>query len=249
MDFLEAKTNLCSTKLNTNYTDVVNGVNSLFSLQDVNDAVNFGVRKAWDYHPWTFTEGKVSLTLPNPLTAFYAYPVNFEDESIFLIVVNGVAWIGAGNGKRNFTDYIKWLSDYPTDTSPIWTAFGRNYYLYQNTCKSRQRIDIYGKLRSTILVSDTDLLPFSPTSDNYQDSGNEAIILLAFAFLLSSEKKRNPQQAAIETKNAYTILDTVWAPMAERRSQKNPQNKPFFNSGDLFPERRNRFDTNIGNFP
>src|SRR5882757_3871912 len=152
MTLLEAKTALANTKLNTSLTDIAAGTNQLFVLQDLLDAINFGVMKAWDYKPWTFTQGKVSVTLPNPLTASYAYPVNFEDESVFLISVNSVPWTGPQNGKRNFLDYQKWLSDYPTDKSLIWAEYGRLYYLNAAACAVGQSVDLYGKLRYTKLA-------------------------------------------------------------------------------------------------
>lgn len=250
MTLQEAEQALANTKLNTSLTDITAGTNQLFALQDLLDAINFGSMKAWDYHPWTFTQGHISLTLPGTLTPSYSYPVNFEDESIFLIAVNGAPWIGPGNGKRTFEDYLKWLSDYPTDTSLIWAEFARQYYLNQNACVAGQSIDIYGKLRFTKLANSTDLLPFSPSTDAQEDSGNQAIVKLAYSYLLGSQKKNDPQGSAALAKEAYADLDIVWSAMGERRADSQPQNKTMFNSQDFFPTRRStRFDTNIGNFP
>jgi hypothetical protein len=246
----EAKAALANTKLNTSLTDIAAGTNQLWVLQDLLDAINFGTMKAWDYKPWTFTQGHVAVTLPNPLTASYAYPVNFEDESVEFVSVNGVPWIGPANGKRTFRDYQKWLSDYPTDTSLIWSEFARQYFLNKNACAIGQTVDLYGKLRYTKLASDGDLLPFSPTSDALEDSGNQAIIKLAYSYLLGSEKKKDIASANAMAKEAYADLDIVWKPMGERRAQMQAQNKPFFNGQDLFPTRRStRYDTQIGNFP
>src|ERR1035441_10597832 len=125
MQFSEAQASLANTKLNTSLTDISAGTNQLFTLQDIKDAINYGTKNAWNYKPWTFTEGKVSVTAPNPTTAYYAYPVNFEDESIYLVVVNGTPWSGETKGKRNFADYMKWLSDFASDPSQIWTEYAR----------------------------------------------------------------------------------------------------------------------------
>ena len=245
----EAKTALASTKLNTTLADIVAGTNQLWALQDIVDAINFGVMKAWDYKPWTFTQGVVEVTLPNPLTPSYSYPVNFADESIFFVAVNGIPWMGPNNGKRTFHDYQKWFSDYPTDTSVIWSEYGRKYYLNANACTIGQTVDLYGKLRYTKLASDSDLLPFSPASDAQEDSGNQAIIKLAYSYLLASEKKKDIAGSAAMSKEAYADLDVVWEPMAERRAQPQSQNKPFFNGINLFPDRRSgRYNTPPGNF-
>ena len=246
----EAKAVLANTKLNTSLTDIAAGTNQLFTVQDLLDALNFGVMKAWDYKPWTFTQGKVSVTLPNPLTPSYAYPVNFEDESIFFVAVNSVPWTGPQNGKRNFLDYQKWFSDNPKDTSLIWSEYARQYYLNANACVIGQAVDLYGKNRYTKLASDSDLLPFSPSTDAQEDSGNQAIVKLAYSFLLGSEKKKDNAGAATMAKEAYADLDIVWKPMGERRAQMQPENRQFFNSQDYFPTRRStRSDTQIGNFP
>jgi hypothetical protein len=84
--------------------------------------------------------------------------------------------------------------------------------------------------------------------DAEMSSGNEAVILLAYAFLLSSEKKKNPTQAAAEEKRAYTLLDVLWSKFAERRAQNLPQNRPFFNVGDNYATRRSGQNSPTGNF-
>jgi hypothetical protein len=249
MQFSAAKTNLCNTKLNISLTDVAAGNNALFALQDIIDAINFGLKKAWDYKPWTFTQKAYKTTIPNPYNGYIDYPNDFEDKSVYMIMVNAVSWLGQGNGKRNFPDYQKWFSDYPTDNSLIWSEFDRFIFLNANAVLVGQEVDVFGKLRAPTMVNDTDLLPFSPSVDTSQNSGNEAIITLAYSYLLSSEKKKNPTGAVEEEKRAYAILDKVWEPMGERNAEDTPQNRPFFNTGDLFPQRRNRFNTNIGNFP
>lgn len=251
MQFSEAKTSLCNTKLNISLTDVAAGTNSLFSLQDIVDAINFGYKKAWDYKPWTFTQKAYKFTLSSGMIAagYIDYPNDFEDKSVFLLIVNGVPWKGTGKGKRNFTDYQKWFSDYPTDTSQLWSEFDRFIFFNVNAVSVGQEGDVFGKLRAPTLVNDTDLLPFSPTNDNNENSGNEAIIDFAYAHLLDSEKKKNPNGALLEEKKGYAILDKVWEPMAARDSEDSPQNRPFFNSPDFFQGRTNRFNTNIGNFP
>lgn len=251
MQFLEAKTNLCNTKLNISLTDVAAGANALFALQDIVDAINFGYKKAWDYKPWTFTQKAYKFTITTGMISagYIDYPNNFEDKSISLLIVNNVPWKGSGNGKRNFTDYQKWFSDYPTDQSLIWAEFDRFIFFNMNAVVAGQEGDVFGKLRAPTLVNDTDLLPFSPFDDNDENSGNEAIIVLAYAYLLSSEKKKNPTGAMAEEKKAYAILDNVWSPMQERDTQDVQQNRPFFNTQDMFSSRRNPRDTNIGNFP
>src|ERR1017187_3777507 len=160
MELSEAEIALCS-ELNTSVADVLAGTNQLFSQADIDGFINNAVKRAWDYKPWTFTEGVVTLTAPGTTTASYTYPATFEDETLFLVIVNNVPWMGLGNGKRNFAEYMKWLSDYPSDNSLIYTEYARKYYLNQNAYSAGQSYSLYGKLRATTLVSSTDLLPFS----------------------------------------------------------------------------------------
>jgi hypothetical protein len=248
MEFIEAQQALC-TELNTDFSDVSAGSNTLFTLAEIQAFILAAAQRAWDYKPWTFTEGSVTLTTPAPTSTGFAYPATFEDESIFLVQVNNVPWIGPNNGKRNFAEYLKWLSDYPSDNSLIWSEYARQYYLNRNAYSAGQTYTLYGKLRAPALSGDSDLMPFSPTSDTEENSGNKAIVLLAFSDALASQKKNDPAGAAAQEKRAILMLDTVWKPMGERKAEKNAQNTPFFNSSDLFSNNRGRGGTNISNFP
>ncbi len=84
-------------------------------------------------------------------------------------------------------------------------------------------------------------------STTAKDSGNEAVVKLAFASLLGSEKKKEYTQALQEQKEALAILELLWAPMAERESREQSIDRPFFEVGDFFGGRPRR-DNNIGNF-
>jgi hypothetical protein len=260
MEFIDAKNTLCSAKLNIDYDDVVSGENQLFSLNDIEDAVNYGIRKAWDYKLWPFAEGNIDTSGStsggvNPFV-ISEFGTDFQEQSFFLAIVSGVPWFGEGAGKRNFRDFMQWLSDNPTDTSKIWAEYGGQFFFNLNALPANYELDIYGKfhapLYSNLNGDDSNAMPFSVESadDTTSDSsGNDAIILFAYAFLLGGEKKKNPNQAAIEEKNAYAILDTIWAFIAEGKAQNQPMNRPFFNVDNFFPGRSNRNNTNIGNFP
>jgi len=259
MTFLEAKQKLCKLKLNISYTNVAAGNNSVYSLQDIEDAMNYGIRKAWDYKIWPFSEA-INTKTGSSVSSPFSYSISGQDflgQSGFLAVVNGVPWVGQDAGKRNFRDYMKWFADYPTDDSKIWTEFSGTLYFNANAFTGPYTILVYGKAHaptySAANSEDNTLLPFSVETDsdeNTESSGNDAIVLFAYAYLLSSEKKKNPQQANLEEARGQAILDGVWAPIAEGRANNNPQNQPFFNSVDYFPSRRStRYDTQIGNFP
>jgi hypothetical protein len=243
----EAETALCR-ELNVSVTDVLAGSNSLFSQADIDGAINDALKRAWDYKPWTFTEKTYMFTLTSAMiaTGYIDYPNNFADESAFRLEIPTLGEFT----KKIFADYQKWFSDYPTDTSKIWTEHERYIFLNMLAATVGQEVDISGKLRAPTLVNPTDLLPFSPMNDNQENSGNKAIILLAYSDILGSDKKQNPAGSTAQENRAMMMLDMVWKPIGELRAEKNSQNRPFFNGQNLFPDRHStRFDTNIANFP
>jgi hypothetical protein len=223
--FLESQTYLIENKLNGKYSDLLAGANALFSLSEVKTAIDLAAKRAWNYKPWPFTRDALKLTYTPPVSGeFYMdCPNTFEDDSIYLLTVNDAEW-----SKRNFADYKKWFSDYPNATEKLWASFKRFFFANKNALTSGDEIALYGKLRVSALVNDGDLLPFSPDSDNNEDSGNQAIVRLAFSDLLGSEKKKEYAQAAAEEKGAYAILNALWAPMASRESREQNQNRGFF---------------------
>ena len=244
----EAQQALCK-QLNISLIDVTANNNSLFTLAEITDFVNGGVKRAWDYKPWTFTEKTYQMSVPSSFTGYIDYPTTFEDESVYRLEVPAIVTGNAEFEKKIFADYQKWFSDYPTDTSSIWTEHERFIFFNKNAVIAGQEVDVSGKLRAPTLVNSTDLLPFSPTSDNQENSGNNAIILLALSDVLASAKKKDMPGSAAQEKRAFTMLDIIWKPIGERRAQKNSQNRPFFNTVDMFNSRRSgRNQTPTGNF-
>ncbi len=59
MTNLEAK-KAVARKLNIDYSDIAD--NDLFSEEDLQDYVQSGTTKAWDYKPWDFTEAAKNRT-------------------------------------------------------------------------------------------------------------------------------------------------------------------------------------------
>lgn len=239
MTFTEAKQAL-ARKLDIDYSDIAN--NGLFTDSDLQDYVQSGVSKAWDYKPWSFTEDTKKTTSIS--ADYYDYPSEFEDESITRLTVAAKEY-----RKLNFDDYQKFLADNPTATDKIWCEHKRFYFVNKNAYTLGDEIDVTGKVRASTLSSSGDLLPFSPESDNQENSGNRAIIQLAYAEALSSDKKKNPSQGAIEEKRGYGMLDVLWAPMGARRAKEQSQDRPFFDVPDYFSNGGRGNSRNIiGNF-
>src|SRR5947209_3257308 len=108
MQLSEAKT-LLALKLNIDYTQISS--NDLISDSDLTTAIDLANKRAWDYRRWPFTVDALKLTYAAPSSGEYYvdYPNTFVDESIYLLLVNDAEW-----SKRNFADYKKWFSDWPT---------------------------------------------------------------------------------------------------------------------------------------
>lgn len=132
----------------------------------------------------------------------------------------------------------------------IWAEYKRNIFINKNAYSIGSEINVWGKFRATVLSGANDPLPFSPDTDTQENSGNKAIVRLAYAEVLNSEKKKNPNQGMLEEKRALDMLAALWAPMGQRRSFEQNKDRPFFNVPDLFPRRGSGPSSlNIGNFP
>ena len=62
----------------------------------------------------------------------------------------------------------------------------------------------------------------------------EAVVQLAYAEALDSEKLNKRSEAVIERKKAYDALDVLWKPFAEQRANAQSRNRPFFEVPDFF---------------
>lgn len=228
MTLLEAKQHL-ARKLNIEYSDIAN--NDLFSDTDLGVLIQLAVQKAWDYKPWDFTEGaKTATTISDMASSGYAdYPQDFQSGSIFLLTVGGKEF-----KKLLFQDYRKYLEDYPDAEDRFWSEYKRFIFINANAYTVGDALCLFGKLMPPILTQSTDLLPFSPDTDNQEHSGNEAIIQLAYGEALSSDKLKDSARGEIERGNGYQILNILWKPMADARSLLQSKNRPFFNTPDFF---------------
>ena len=235
MTFQEAQQALCR-KLNIDFSDISN--NDVFSLDDIKDYINSGARRAWDYKRWDFAEG--AKTTISDGSEYLDYPNDFVTGSIFLLKIGGKEY-----AKKDFKDYLKYKEDDPDGDEKLWAEYKRFYFINLNSYTIGDTIDLWGKLKFTKLSGDSDLLPFSPDEDDEEYSGNDAIINFAYAEALSSEKKKNPNQASIEEKRAFAILDSLWKQFAENRATAQPKNRPLFDVPDFYGSNSS---FRIGNF-
>lgn len=241
MTNLEARQHL-ARKLDLDYNDLAN--NDQFNDTDLQVFVQLGVSKAWDFKPWPFTQKAKTATTNNSgvTLGYYDHPSDVVQGSVFLLKVGGKEY-----KKLEFQDYLKYLEDDPTGKNRYWSEWASYIYINANAYSVGNTYDLYGKGFPITLSGSSDLLPFSPSTDNNEYSGNEAIVLFAYAEALASEKKKEYTQAETERKKAYAILDVLWQPFADRKALMQSAGRPMFNVPDFMGNGRNANDY-IGNF-
>lgn len=227
MQFLDAQKALCR-KLDIDFDNI--SLNGLFTLEDVKAYLNEAGMEAWDLASWDFAEESQTGTLSSTdvTNGYIPHPPTFAPSSIFLVTVDGKE-----HTKIDMQDFLKEFELRSGSTSKIWAEYKRLMFLNKNLISVGTVVDVWGKLLYTSLSDDTDLMPFSPTTDTDQLSGNNAIVRLAYAKALGSEKKRNPQQAAIEEKGAYTVLGALKNQADIGKSAEKSQ-RPMFDAPDYF---------------
>ena len=241
MTLLEAKKALCR-KLNISYDDIA--LNDLFTEADLEEYINFAGIKAWDFTFWDVAEHSKTGTLTSSeITAgWQAYPKDIAPSSIYFLLIDGKEY-----KKRNFNAYKKMFIDDASHTEKVWCEYKRQIFFNTNVAQAGDTIELYGKKTYTQLSSDTDLLFFTPDQDDYEYSGNSAIIRLAYAEALGSDKMKNPSQSEVEKQGAYEILAILKKNLDEGRATEQEQNRAMFDVPDFF-RASNRSSNNIGRF-
>lgn len=240
MTFLEAKQAL-ARKLDIDYSDIVN--NGLFSDTDLGDYIQAGVAKAWDYKPWPFTQRtKTATTIA---TDYYDHPQDLMNGSIRLVKVGGKEFT-----KLSIEAYLEYLQCNPTGTERLWAENETYIFINANAYTVGDTLDLYGKKLAPTLSLTTDLLPFSPITDNQEYSGNRDIVRLAYAEVLGSEKKKQSEQSLAEEKAAFAELDFLWKPFADEVARQQQTGRPMFSVPSFFHgSNASRSGQPIGNFP
>lgn len=244
MTFLEAKQAL-ARKLDINYSDIAN--NDVFSDTDLGGYINTACYMAWDFTSWDFAEhAKTATLLSGDITNGYvSYSSDLQPSSIYYLAINGKEY-----KKKIFNGYKRYFENNPTAQDKFWAEFKRLIFFNTNIAQVGQTIDIYGKRNFQELSADADLMPFSPDTDAQQFSGNDGVVILAYSLALSSEKKMNATQGAVEEKRAYGIFGVLKNQLEEGRAIEQPKDTPMFNVPDYYRGRGNGRSSNspIGGF-
>lgn len=236
MTLEEAKKALCR-KLDISYTDIAN--NDLFSDADLEEWINAGILKSWDYKRWPFTLKTKSVTTVN--TDYYDQPTDLMPGSIFKLIIGGKEF----KDPLVFEDYLKYKEDNSSGEDKYWSMHETFIFVNKHAYTIGETMDQIGKKFPPYLTTSSQLLPFSPTTDNYENSGNFAIVHFAYSEALASEKLNKASLAELEERKAYKILDTLWGSMAQQRSLSQ-STRQAWNITDYFSSGSK--SSTIGNF-
>jgi len=229
MDFEESQKELCR-KLNIDFVDIAN--NPTFSSDDLKAWINLAIQRAWDYARWIFSEEAVYTQTTSE--EYYDYPDKFLSDSIRILKVEQDDGEMATYKKINFQDYQKYLEEEPDGEDLVFSDYRRFYFINPNTFSAGKKIEIWGKKRATKLVNNADLLPFSPDTDDEENSGNEAIVKLAYSIALGSDKKKDKKRGQAEEAEAYAMLRIIATREQEEQAQYQSKDRPFFDVPQLF---------------
>jgi len=233
-----------ATQLDIDYATIAN--NELFSDANLQAYINRAIQRAWDYKPWPFTQ-KAEALLTTPATDYYDSPGAIMLDSGFRLTVAGKEY-----KILSMQAYQKYLADNPTGTDRVCAFWESFVFINANAYTPGDEIVFFGKQYAPVLSADADLMPFSLISDNNEHSGNGAIVQLAYAEALESEKKQNPMLrksviASTERKDAYDTLDLLWKPFGEFFSNQQQGARAMIDMPDFFAGRNSSSKT-IGNF-
>ncbi len=239
MNFLSAQQNLCR-KLNIDFTNVSNGLNGLFSLDDIRSAINDATLQVWDLHPWAVKDGDKKTTATDD--TYYDYPTTYRPGSINFLTVDGKEY-----NKMTWEAYRKYKEDEPEGDDLVWAEHRRFVFINTNAYTIGDEIVMFGRLRTPSLSDDDDLMIFSPDTETNTSSGNESICDLAKGNILSSEKKKMYEQGKSEMAKAYAKLEILWEEESALKAVEKPDGRPLLDVPDFFAN-NGRGNVSQGNF-
>ena len=211
MNFLQAKQAL-SRKLDIDYTNIAN--NGLFTDEDLGAYINAGQNLAWSMYTWE--PEQVSKTITNTEATSYTYPVGLLPKSATVLFVEGEQY-----PKFDYESYNNLLATEDGDETKMWSDFDGSVYI--NYYESTDSLIVLGTNAVTELSATTDALFFT------DESGNDAVVDLAYAEALGSGKLNNPNKAQYIEQNAIQKLATVWRRQSQDKSRENSTKEMFSN--------------------
>ena len=211
-----------SSRLKINWSDVSN--NDLFTEAQLTNWLTMARDLAVARWPWPFTEGRREITTVSGQEK-YDYQTDMKTDGVRYLQVNGKRYY-----KTLFDDYMNYKEDFSTGGEKLYTDWNRvlmiNYLAdgFSNSIVVYAQMSISGAVSSA--VSTTVFTMAEP-------EGDEAIVKLAYAMALGSDKKKRPNDAIKEKNEAIQILDEMWKRIADDQFSYQTYNRPMWERFDV----------------
>ena len=212
---------LCSL-LNINWADIDN--NDLFSVDDLVNWLELSKNEACARHPWPFTEGERDIATVGSQEE-YDYPTAMKSDSLRYLTVNDERY-----EKLTFEDYLTYKEDYETGTRKFFSDRNRTLYINYLAEDFSNSIVCYGQVYVTDAIDSTST---STVFSAGEPEGDTAILHLAYAEALGSDKMKNPDKAMKEKLEAFETLDSIWQRIADKQSTYQTKDRPLFKRIDV----------------
>lgn len=197
-------------------------------------------------YKWPFTEGRYSTTAASAATnedgwTTLQYPEGFKGDSIRLLTVGGKRF-----DKKNFYKWQQFIEDNTSDTSKIFSDFGRTLYINPNAADFSGTVVMWGQYN--IIESPYDTAspgvgdPANTTIfTDVANEGNEAIVAKMMSYALQREKSpvtlvrgKMASASAFEAQKAEGILAEIWKSITDEQfNYQDTQNEGMWKRFDI----------------
>lgn len=181
------------------------------------------------YKKWPFTEGKNSTTTASAITnaegyTSISYPEGWKSDSVRLMTVGGKRFL-----KRNFYKFQEYIEDNSSDTSKLWTDYGRQILINPNASEFSGTVVLWGQFQPVLDVTDmTSTTVFSDADEE----GNEAIVEKASEYL--KRREHMEYEAQVHGQTAMAHLNAVSERIAEEQyAYQDTQNEGLWKRFDI----------------
>lgn len=181
------------------------------------------------YKKWPATEGKYSTTTASAVTSAEGYttipyPEGWKSDSVRLLLVGGKRF-----QKKNFYKFQQYIEDNPSDTSKLWTDFGRQILVNPNASDFSGSIVLWGQYQPILDVTDMTTTTIFSDAD---EEGNEAIVEKATEYL--KRREHQEYEAQVHGQTAMAHLEAVHGRIAQEQfAYQDTQNEGLWKRFDV----------------
>jgi hypothetical protein len=204
----------------------------MFSQTELLDSLSVANKKIKARWPWPMTEGRRNMAYS---TEEQDYPSDMKSDSVYMLLIGGKRY-----DKKNFQSYQVYREDQPDRDEKIFSDWNRTLFINPNAGASGT-IVCYGQVILTDINTSASTTVFSVAEPEI----DEAMVQLAYAELLDSEKMKNPQKAQVVRQNAFAVVDGVWDTIKLKQYTYQDKSAQMFKGIDVL--NGNVDDDNINN--